>query len=150
MRVLMTQFDDHWVELTGLGGKLLTTVRYGIKDTYRKFEPNSQHWLIHWSYLSFVVHIARSYGVEVEYTELPTKWQLAAAGATVIADSSALADENPFARLFVTEDAPLDVIHASYRALAKRHHPDVGGLTEKFQEIESAYRKILRLRGQPT
>lgn len=145
MRLILTKFDEHWVELTGLGGKLLISVKHGIKVSHRKFDEKTQHWLVHWTYLAFVVHLARSYGMEVEYGTLPTKWQLQAAGAQVMADETPV--ENPFARLYVTDDAPLDVVHAAYRALAKMHHPDVGGSTAKFQEVDLAYRQILKLRG---
>jgi len=145
--LVMTQHDNHWVELTGLGGKLLTTIRYGIKAAYRQFEQRKQSWMVHWSYLGFVVQMARAYGVEVDYSALPTTWQLRAAGAQVLVDTAVEARENPFARLFITEDAPIEVVHAAFRALAKKHHPDAGGSTAVFQQLDAAYRQILTLRG---
>jgi hypothetical protein len=49
------------------------------------------------------------------------------------------------AMLGVLPDAPLEVIDAAYRALAKKHHPDRGtGDTEKMQEINAAYARIRR------
>lgn len=41
--------------------------------------------------------------------------------------------------LFVTEDAPMEVVHAAYRALTKLYHPDVGGDEERFKEIQRAW-----------
>ena len=41
--------------------------------------------------------------------------------------------------LNLTKDANIDEIKLSYRNLAKLHHPDKGGDTEKFQKIALAY-----------
>lgn len=45
-------------------------------------------------------------------------------------------------RLFVTADAPQEVVTAAYRALAKMHHPDKGGDEEEFKAIDKAYKEI--------
>lgn len=45
--------------------------------------------------------------------------------------------------LGVDEEADVEVIHAAYRALAKRLHPDNGGDPEAFREIQDAW-DILR------
>lgn len=42
--------------------------------------------------------------------------------------------------LGVDKSASPDEIKKTYRRLASQHHPDKGGNTEKFQEIEEAYR----------
>jgi len=47
------------------------------------------------------------------------------------------------AQLFVTADAPTEVVTAAYRALVKIHHPDKGGDLDKFRAIDNAYREIL-------
>ncbi len=45
-----------------------------------------------------------------------------------------------FEVLAVSPSAPREVIDASYKALAKKLHPDVqGGSTEAFQELQGAY-----------
>jgi len=41
--------------------------------------------------------------------------------------------------LGVSESADADEIKRAYRKLASQHHPDKGGDTQKFQEIQSAY-----------
>lgn len=44
-----------------------------------------------------------------------------------------------YATLGVAETATADEIKRAYRSLASKHHPDKGGDTQKFQEIQAAY-----------
>ena len=48
--------------------------------------------------------------------------------------------------LFVTSDAPSEVIEAAYRALIKKHHPDAGGDTQTAAKINQAYSEIKKLK----
>ena len=50
--------------------------------------------------------------------------------------------ETPRSILCVTQEAPWEVIKASYKALALKHHPDVGGDIEEFKRIQAAYEKL--------
>lgn len=43
--------------------------------------------------------------------------------------------------LEVSEKATKDEINTAYRTLAKLHHPDAGGDTDKFTELTDAYKK---------
>lgn len=44
-----------------------------------------------------------------------------------------------YSTLGVNKDASLDEIKRAFRRLASQHHPDKGGDTAKFQEIQAAY-----------
>lgn len=46
---------------------------------------------------------------------------------------------DPFKTLNVSESASLDEIKSAYRKLASKNHPDRGGDTRLFQEIQGAY-----------
>lgn len=48
----------------------------------------------------------------------------------------------PHATLFVTPNAPIEVVRAAYKALAKLHHPDFGGSQERMIAINQAYEAI--------
>lgn len=50
---------------------------------------------------------------------------------------------DPYEVLGVRPDADLEIIEAAHRALAKRHHPDVGGSAEAMAEINAALERIL-------
>ena len=47
-----------------------------------------------------------------------------------------------YATLGVPKTAAADEIKKAYRKLASQHHPDKGGDTKKFQEVEEAYRTL--------
>lgn len=49
---------------------------------------------------------------------------------------------NYYQTLGVDRNATADEIKRAYRKLASQHHPDKGGNTDKFQEIERAYRTL--------
>ena len=44
--------------------------------------------------------------------------------------------------LGVARDATEDQIKKAYRSMASKHHPDKGGDTAKFQEVQSAYETL--------
>lgn len=48
-------------------------------------------------------------------------------------------NSNPYDTLGVARDADTDTIKRAYRKLAAQNHPDRGGDTARFQEIQSAY-----------
>jgi hypothetical protein len=55
---------------------------------------------------------------------------------TAVAVASAL--QEACVALHITPDAPVAVAEASFKALAKQHHPDVGGDTAIFQQLNAA------------
>jgi hypothetical protein len=53
-----------------------------------------------------------------------------------------LTGRNHFHVLHLRETAPVELIEASYRVLARLHHPDAGGTHEAMQAINTAYAQL--------
>jgi len=54
------------------------------------------------------------------------------------AQSASGAPSGPYAVLHVANDAPLEVCEAAYKALVRKHHPDLGGDTATMQRLNAA------------
>lgn len=52
------------------------------------------------------------------------------------------AARDPYELLGVRPDAPLEVVEASYRALAKAAHPDAGGSGDAMAELNAALERV--------
>lgn len=48
-----------------------------------------------------------------------------------------------YEKLYLQPNAPRSIVDAVWKALARIHHPDVGGDAEAFKDIQAAYRKII-------
>lgn len=54
--------------------------------------------------------------------------------------------DDPYAVLGIARSSPDLVVKSAYRALVRRHHPDMGGNPETFKQIQTAYEAINRER----
>ena len=79
------------------------------------------------------------FGQQVEEESWRSTWERVKAGSR---EEPATPERSPWSLLYVTQDAPLEVVHAAYRALTKLHHSDVGGDDVTMVEINLAYAKI--------
>ncbi len=103
-----------------------------IPVAFRNYEPAAKTWMItDWGCLDEWLDELRSvYAVETEYdNEQPS--QKPPQPPQSIA--------SPSATLYLLPNAPLEVVKASYKALAKIHHPDAQGDSEKMIRINRAY-----------
>jgi hypothetical protein len=50
---------------------------------------------------------------------------------------------DPYEALYLLPSAPIEVVRATYRALAMLHHPDCGGTHDQMARINSAMDKIM-------
>lgn len=55
--------------------------------------------------------------------------------------------QDPHATLFLTQEAPLFMIDAAWKALALAYHPDRGGDPEKFRNAQTAYKELKKNAG---
>ena len=56
--------------------------------------------------------------------------------------------DSPYSNLYLIESAPMEVVKASYKALAKIYHPDnqSTGNSDKFKLVTESYKKIQSVR----
>lgn len=140
--VLLTPLDDHWVLPTGASLKLQAAIKQGVPANYRRYNDHHQTWVVYWKHLKWLVDTARRLGHSLDWSSLPSQWQLAAAGAEVGPYEDAPSAPSAYSELYVTPNAPVEVIKAAYRALVVVHHPDKGGDPAKFRSIQEAYETI--------
>jgi hypothetical protein len=57
------------------------------------------------------------------------------------------ASYGPYATLYLNDSAPDCVVQAAHKALARMHHPDVGGDRDAMARVNAAFEEIKKLRG---
>lgn len=64
-------------------------------------------------------------------------------GFTALPSSFITPYNDPYAILGIQKNATKDEIKKAYHSKAKELHPDVGGSTQAFQDLQEAYEKLL-------
>jgi len=149
MFITMVKEDPCWVQLQGASRQLIANIKATVRPSNRrKYDVDSNMWSVHWHWLSVVATLAKNLGHTIDWSALPERWQMVAAGACTAADAQVMdqVSNDPFDVLYITTDAPQVVIKAAYKALVSVHHPDVGGNVKDFQKIDDAYKRILKLK----
>jgi hypothetical protein len=117
----------------------IETLKRTVSPNLREYEPDTKQWFVadaartqldRWLGHLFVTH-----GVEAEWLTSDDEYERARKPHT-----SAKAD--PFAALHLLPSAPMEVVRAAYKALAMKHHPDLGGDTQAMQRLNQAYKQI--------
>jgi DnaJ-domain-containing protein 1 len=118
----------------------------------------------HWAVQRLQERIGQLEHVEREYTALE-RWnrELAAENRqlhemlaqaidtqvrAIVDGTPAPMGQDSYAILGVTQTAPLEVIEAAYKALARKYHPDMGGSNAAMQRINHAYDEVRRRNGR--
>lgn len=151
-RITLVGVEPCWVACHGASSLLQKAIKNGIPIKRRMWDNESSVWLVHFHYLHWLAQHSRRLGHAPDWSQLPERWQLIAAGAHVAADESSYVRKPTgaefFDALYVQENAPDEVIRAAYLALVKIHHPDHGGSEEEFRRVDHAFRSIQKLRNQ--
>lgn len=147
MSTLILQQEGDWVRLLGPTNRsFVEFLKYNVKpQTTRRYDATTRAWMIYWTQLRIIGNVARRFYSHVDWSTLPDQWQMYLAGGeppVTSQEATAPLLATPHATLFVTEDAPMEVVRAAYKALVSVNHPDVGGSTKKMAEINQAYEQI--------
>jgi len=143
LKLTLTKKPPCWVVVNGASYTLEAAIKKGITPTSKR-KWDGGKWLVHYTWVNWLVKNARRLNHIVDWHELPTQWQMLAAGGRLAENKTTFVSQDPFKILYLREDAPPQVIKAAYKALAAIHHPDVGGDSQKFIEIDEAYKKLIR------
>jgi DnaJ-domain-containing protein 1 len=116
---------------------LIESLKDAIPAYDRTYSPASREWLIDASArdsLELWLDSAREVcGASVEWQ--PTKHERTRARTVSVAPDA-------FAALHLLPSAPPEVVRASYKALAMKHHPDKGGDVRVMQQINQAFERL--------
>jgi hypothetical protein len=103
----------------------------------RAFDPGSKTWIVPARYVPIVRDLAKKHlGIDIAVT-LPPNLAPHVARAT---PAPRIPEE--YEILCVLPGSPIEVIKASYKALAFMCHPDRGGNAEHFRQLTAAYEKV--------
>lgn len=146
--LLLEKYSDKWIKLisSNMSSRFVNVLRYSLKQNFRRWDPVSNTWIVHYSQINPLVKSARRHFEKVNYSQLPTQWQILAAGADIPIDLPDVKSKDWYSLLFVTDTAPVEVIKAAYKALSRKYHPDTGGSQEKMTQLNEAYNEINKLR----
>lgn len=111
----------------GYNGAFIDTLKKSIPTKKRYYDAGDQTWYIVVDQYEKLAVLLDQYFDETILLDFPAQ----------------LADSSVWAKLFLLEGAPIEVIHSVYRTLAKLYHPDRGGDPTKMTEINVAYKELL-------
>ena len=104
-----------------------------IPYSRRTYEPKTRVWRFWGGYQAIATALLLQYFPDAR---VPPRWQSPPTPPRVGTDS--------FAVLHLLPSAPLELIDAAFRCLAKRHHPDVGGDTATMRRLTEAHDALSR------
>ena len=105
----------------------------------RKWDADDKIWIIALRHEQTIITLCRKHYGDVQIVR-PKR-----ASASTQSRPASTAVQTPYDVLHVKPTAPVEVIGAAYRALARKYHPDISGSPDAHQrmlELNSAYQKI--------
>ena len=126
--LLLPHDDERFALKTPYNQTFVEALKLAIPAPYREWSPEKKAWYIHQEYDETLVDLVESRGGRVSDKRPPV--------ATTASIPGPL--QEACTLLCVTPDAPISVAEAALKALARRHHPDVGGDTEMMQRLNNA------------
>jgi hypothetical protein len=134
---------DRWdaAELVApYNAEFVADLKRAVPASYRTYDPEQRSWIVESTYLSEALRIARHY-FEIERLTAQAEIQSHRLADCERVVANAYPDHT---RLYVLPNAPRDVIHSAYRALAREHHPDLVGARGHgpMVEINAAFERL--------
>ena len=146
MKKLVLRQSGDWIVVDTVDKIFIDCVKAGITPaSYRKYDSENRTWLVWYEKAPDLARIASEF-VQVDWGELPARWQMLIAGGRRAMKPVSGVYTAPHAVLHLLKSAPRSVIKAAYRALLAEYHPDNNdgkGDSVKLNEVIVAYRKIV-------
>lgn len=135
----------------------ISTLKFEIAPRFRSYDPLTKCWIILAEaavelenyiqrmvarFCAAVVVEEEANPAREEYKEQGTKSSSEKEHGSPFERRYRMTFQRACATLFVTPGAPFEVIQGAYRALAKMHHPDLGGDTHVMRQINDAYETL--------
>lgn len=110
---------------------------------------NNKTWYVHESELPLLFKRAKDTGNHsvLDYSQLPNHIQENITSVLNKFKKIVVQPSDDFSVLFLTPSAPSFIIEAVWRAILKKHHPDVGGDADKFLSYKQAYERLRKING---
>jgi hypothetical protein len=126
--LLLPDTEERFVLKSSYDAAFVAAFKAAIPWDAREWDAANKLWHVDSAFAEVVMDLARAHGASVT-DKRPS---------VAVSDQAPPALREACARLCITPDAPLAVAEAAYKALAKLHHPDVGGDTATMQAINDA------------
>jgi hypothetical protein len=114
---------------------MLEDLKAAIPYRFREWDPARKVWTIESAYADLAIEILLRH---FPTAETPRHSRPQANTQTRPTDN------DPFATLHLLPSAPVEVVKAAYRALAKLHHPDVQGDAITMRRLTEAHDALSR------
>lgn len=127
--------SDGWVETAfDWDPTVITMLKGNIPPSQRRFDLDAKIWRIHQIAWPRMLDVFRDCGYEVPNAPANAALTMAQSGG-------------PYAVLYVTLEAPMEVVEAAYKALARIYHPDGGSSPshEKMLAINVARDEVRKI-----
>jgi len=142
MKTLVLRYKETYIVCDfPMHKRFVDYLKYSIPKSKRSFDGSK--WRVMPSALGMVVRFGRLCFDHVDYSRLPANLQIRIADTKYNSESDILEDHSPRALLGVTDEAPMEVVKAAYKALARKYHPDVSdGDDTLMKQLNAAYKSI--------
>jgi hypothetical protein len=120
--------DERLIVRSSYHPALVDALKEAIPHTYREWDGAVRVWRIDPDWGDLALQALTDIGVSIvdKRPAVPSPTPVAAAL------------QEACQRLYILPEAPVEVAEAAYKALARLHHPDVGGDTETMQALNEA------------
>lgn len=139
---IFVERDPPWVYLTfKYNQDVVDDLKWNLPSYARRWNPEERAWMVTEDRYDDAIHILKDHDYIVHHRRQYDRGRQRKQEAPPPPPRER-PQSSAHRVLYVSADAPPEVIRAAYRALSKLHHPDIGGDEEKMKEVNEAWSKL--------